>query len=57
MVKYVVKIGRLGFSKKSFKTKTAAQKHAKFIKHMDDDLPVRARNKSLKSAKVIKIMR
>lgn len=42
-------------SKMTFRTKSAAQKKARFIRQLDDDLPKSKRDKSLKTYRAIKV--
>ena len=42
--------------RQNFRKKTTAVARTKFLRQMDDDLPFRSRDRSLKTLKVIKII-
>lgn len=48
---------RMFQSGKSFSKKSVAEKKAKFIRQLDDDLPKSRRDKSLKTYRVVKVPR
>lgn len=49
------KRNKVFISKLTFKNKTSANRKAKFLRQLDDDLPKSRRDKALKTIRVIKI--
>ena len=47
----------LGNKGKPFTTRKSAMNRARFIRNLDADLPIRARNKDLKTARVVELRR
>ncbi len=43
-------------ARRTFKTRKAAEKHRRFIRQIDNDLPRSRRNPTLKTFKVIKVI-